>query len=197
MKVMRLAAYGILALALAGWGAAYASDATVEGPTGPHSNNVAEVNEKNKLDLDVDNDFDAAFDFDDIDVDTGDNDVKYNTTAGDNKSGEATVDIALDVAVEQDSSGPCECLDGLFNGAGDHSATVEGPTGPFSDNFATVNVKNKADIDVHNYVDIDVEEVDVDIDTGGNESKYNTTVGDTESGDATFKFSATYKITQK
>ena len=194
MQLVKLVGYGATILSLAvSSGVAYGSDASVEGPTGPDSNNIAEVNETNKLYLDVDNDFFADFDFDDIDVDTGNNNVYDNTTAGDNISGDATVDIALDVNLEQNSGWSCDCL---FGDNGDNSASVLGPTGPDSLNEAVVNEYNKAKIDVENVADIDVEDVDVDIDTGDLDSYHNTTVGNTESGSATFNFTANYTVVQ-
>jgi hypothetical protein len=192
MQLKKALAIGSMLVSMAGYSvAAYASEASNE-TTGPDSNNKAKVEVKNDLNLKVKNDadFDANLK---LDFNTGKNEVKKNTTAGDNESGDVDIDVEGDIEINQ-SGGLCDCLDLGHMWGGDHSASNEN-TGPKSKNEATVKVDNKVKIDVKNDADVDVN-VKADANTGKNESSYNTTVGDTSSGDVSFNFKWTTTINQ-
>jgi len=194
MKLARLVAYlsVALVLVLSVAGAAYAGNDNDchNDTTGPDSKNSCKIEVENKADIDVKNkaDFDAKLD---LDFDTGHNDVKKNTTAGDNESGDVDADVEGEVEINQ-SSGFCDCLRGWEGG--DNSASNEN-TGPKSDNKAEIKVENKLDVDVKNDADVDLK-VKVDADTGHNDTEYNTTAGDTSSGDVNFSFKWTTTINQ-
>lgn len=193
MQLTKLVAYGSLVSALAlGPGAALADNEASNDTTGPDSTNTASVEVKNDLDVDVRNDadFDARLT---LDFNTGKNEVEKNTTAGDNESGDVDVDISGRTEISQGGADLCDCLGGMFD-MGDNSASNH-LTGPKSKNRAEVTVKNKADVDVVNDADVDLK-VNADVNTGYNDTKMNTTAGDTKSGSVSFKFDWTTTINQ-
>jgi hypothetical protein len=72
--------------------------------TGPKSKNEAKVTRKNNLKVDVKNDADVDYKFD-ITANTGGNKVTNNTTAGDLKTGNITIDIDLITRILQGGVG--------------------------------------------------------------------------------------------
>ena len=185
MQLVKLVGYGATILSLAvSSGVAYADNDAHNDTTGPDSTNEVEVEIDNDLDIDVDKD--ADFDADlDLDFSTGWNDVKDNTTAGDNTSGSVDAKVNGSLTIDQSGDDLCECFGNMFEG-GDNNASNQ-LTGPDSTNEAEIEIKNDVDVDVDKDADVDFD-VDVDADTGDNKTEHNTTAGDTSSGNVDFEF---------
>lgn len=153
--------------------------------TGSGSDNTNDLNVDRNLDVDVDNDADIDNDIT-ADLNSGGNAVRDNTTVGDIETG----DIEFEVNVENmaNQNGSLELPDfGSMDVDGDFTNDT---TGSNSSNSNTVNVSHDVDIDVDNDADVD-NNLNVTGDSGNNNVRRNTTVGDISTGSQSYNFTFT------
>lgn len=164
-----------------GFGAVFAATDATNDTTGANSENEAEVEIDNDYDLDVDNDADVdnkGF----LSASTGDNESSYNTGNGRVATGD--VEGVLDIA-NMIGFGGME-FDGLEDMFDWNITAGNDTTGYNSKNEAEVELENEAEIDIDNDVDLD-NRVRAWINTGNNESSYNTGSGAVSTGGASFE----------
>lgn len=119
-----------------------------------------------------------------VKANTGGNDQNKNTTAGDLKTGDVSVETDI---YNEANTGSC-CISG-----GDTSVKADlsnDTTGYNSDNTNKVIVKDEGDKTVSNVANV-TNEVEVHADTGKNDQEQNTTGGDVESGSVSIDFGST------
>lgn len=146
--------------------------------TGADSDNENELEVDNEVELELENMADIWNELD-FEADTGDNEQNKNTEAGDQTSGDASLDTMIATWANNDAG---------FAGAagGEVSVDVSAEntvTGADSDNENEFEIDNEYELEIDNDAEID-NEIDVDIETGGNEQNKNTKGGDQTSGDA-------------
>lgn len=158
-------------------GPAAGSNTGLNEITGPFSFNQAAINNANRVDVynsntaTVKNKIDAE-------SNTGDNAADYNTGPANVRTGNALLNVALTTHVNDSATA-------VSAGAGGNGVNTVGnsTTGPFSDNFATLN--NTSDIVVNNVNDLIVGNfVRARANTGLNSASYNTLGGDIGTGNA-------------
>jgi len=182
MKYLGKLSIAVAAFLFLGFGAVFAaSGSATNDTTGACSENEVKLRINSIFDLDVDNDADIdnkGFVF----ASTGDNESSYNTGSGKVETGD--IDVALDIANLIGFSGwELEGLGGMF----DWDITAGNDTTGFnSENKAKVKIDNKVEIDVDNDTSLD-NKVKAWINTGNNESSYNTGSGTVSTGDASFE----------
>ncbi len=189
-KLLRLLASIFVSVGLT-TGVAAAATGTI-GTTGPFSDN--DIAWENETDIDVDNETDVDADVDiDQDADSGWAKVGFNTTGGDAESGDAMNDSSFDAEISVDNSGSSS---GALSwmGGGDDEASINGPTGPSSDN--SIRFENEVDIDVNNDTDVDFDlDVDQDAESGNASVFGNTTGGSATTGSASNTSSGSFVLT--
>jgi len=164
-------------------GAAYAQVdiSSINGTTGPWSENKSIWDIDHDIDIDITNDSEIKND-QDIDAETGRNEVEHNTSVSDFTTG----DIDGDIYVSNELGGSDFIVSGSDLGFGDVSIDLaNGCTGPNSENENIVDIDNDIDLDFRNYVTIH-NDLDADLNTGDNEVEHNTVVGDFSTGDIDF-----------
>ena len=150
--------------------------------TGPNSENENTWEIDDEFDLEVRNEADVDFDLD-IEVATGDTDVESNTTVEDFTTGDimGEIDVANWLNTGDIELGSMELGDGDFT-------FVNDTTGPWSSNENKAEIDLSLDIEISNDADVD-NDLDLDVETGDNDVKNNTVVGDVETGDILFDIS--------
>lgn len=172
-----LAAISGLTVSL-GTGVAFASINADAGNelTGPNSLNVSEIEKDFDADIDIENNSDLNNQID-FWVNTGESEIEHNTTVEDVDGGDVQVDVEL--VNELNGNGMMSIGSGLDNEF-DFSASNY-LTGPSSENINRVEVDKDVDVRIRNNADIE-NELDIHANTGNNEIRNNTTVGDVSTG---------------
>jgi|GEM_PF-1621793 len=150
------------------------------GTTGPNSINDNELNVEKDSSIEVSNEASIANDLT-LDLNTGVNDVDYNTTVGDVRSGNVDVNANIRNSANRNSS--AIMWSSLNDGNGDVRSTFRNNvTGPNSENLNTLNVEDNSSIVATNDAAI-ANEFDIAANSGSNDVVNNTTVGNVRSGD--------------
>jgi len=193
VKLKKAVSAGVLSLGLVVGLAGFAGAASgTIGTTGPDSNN--EISNKTHTELSVENDNDLDFTNKNHQyASSGDVEVKDNTTGGDAASGDGANENSLAAEVEIDNSQSAGAFDGVGSGGEDSTGTIDGPTGPDSNN--TVKSESRVKIDVDNDNNIHVYNNNDQVAKSGDaEVRHNTTGGDATSGSVTNTSSATFTV---
>jgi hypothetical protein len=143
--------------------------------TGAESHNDAKVDVNNNIDLTQKNDANVNNNVD-IKAETGNNSADKNTGDGSVTSGDADVDVMVKNDLNKNT------LD--ITGMGDSDISVSNDhTGYKSDNDATVDINNDADLLQNNELRVN-NDLDIKANTGDNSADKNTGDGSVTSGDA-------------
>jgi len=154
--------------------------------TGSNSKNHNTLDVTRTNSMDVNNDARVTNDIN-ANLDSGNNNVRDNTTVGDVDSG--NIDFSVDVTNTTNQSGSGTMMPDF--GSNDVDANFSNDTtGSSSDNFNTATVSDTNTVDLINNSNVN-NTLDVNGDSGSNNTKRNTTVGDVSTGDQSYDFSFT------
>lgn len=154
--------------------------------TGSSSNNRNTMNVDRNLNVDVDNVASISNDID-ANLNSGNNTVRDNTTVGDVETG--GVDFSVTVDNTANHSGSTLSMPDLGNTSVDADFSND-TTGANSDNRNTINVDDNIDVLVNNVANVS-NDLDVTGDSGNNDVRRNTTVGDIRTGSQSYDFTFT------
>ena len=151
--------------------------------TGSSSSNTNDLNVNRSLDVDVDNDSDIDNDID-ATLSSGGNSVRDNTTVGDVTSGDIDFSVNVENMANQNAS---DVVLPDFGSMDVNGNFANDTTGSGSSNSNTVTVTDTVDVEIDNDADVD-NDLDVTGDSGNNDIRRNTKVGDITTGSQSYVF---------
>ncbi|MBI4032457.1 hypothetical protein HY374_01995 [Candidatus Berkelbacteria bacterium] len=154
--------------------------------TGADSTNENTLDLTRDLDVDITNDAEITNDFT-MDITTGGNDTNRNTTVGDVSTGDVDMNIEVENAANQSMADMTWPSMGSSDVDADFSNET---TGADSTNTNTATITDTRTVTVTNTATVD-NDLDLTVDSGGNDTNRNTTVGDVSTGDVSIDFSFT------
>jgi len=191
VKLKKAVGAGVLSLGLVVGlaGFAGAASGTID-TTGPDSNN--EVTNETRTEMDIDNENDLRFNTKNHQyASSGDVEVKDNTTGGNADSGDGENNSTVEAEVEIDNSPSVAELAGIGSGGGENTGSIDGLTGPDSNNV--IKSETKVDVDVNNDNKIHVYNSNDQVAKSGDaEVRHNTSGGDATSGSVSNTSSSTF-----